>query len=100
MTVQAEVQKADTEDYLLDEAATGGAEEEVEEDEGDEEEDEEDEEKDDEEWDVIQEQVDAKKIRVKVQMGNHNKWLMQPQLKPYQAGRNFKPIFIVDITPD
>ena len=66
----------------------------------DEEDEEEDEEEDDEQWDVIQEQVDAGKIKVKVQVGNHNKWVMQLQLKPYQAGRNFKPIFIVDITRD
>ena len=100
MTVQAEVHKAETDDYPLEEGATGGVEEEVEEDEEDEEEDEEDEEEDDEEWDMIQEQMDAGKIRVKVQAGNHNKWVMQPQPQPYQAGRNFKPIFIVDITPD
>ena len=62
------------------------------------EEDEEDEE--DPEWDVIQEQVGAGKIKIKVQAGNHNKWVMQLQLKPYQAGRNFKPIFVVDITRD
>ena len=44
-----------------------------EEEEEDEEDEEEEEEEDDEEWDVIQEQVDARKIRVKVQAGNHNK---------------------------
>ena len=99
MTVQAEVHKAETEDYPLEEGATGGADEEVEEDKEDEEE-EEDEEEDDEKWDVIQEQVDAGKIRVKVQAGNHNKRVMQPQPQPYQAGRNFKPIFVVDVTPD
>ena len=95
MTVQAEVHKAETNDYLLEEGATGG--EEVEEDEEDEEEDEEE---DNEEWDVIQEQVDAGKIRVKVQVGNHNKQVMQLQLQLYQVGRNFKPIFIVDVTSD
>ena len=98
VTVQAEVHKAEIDDYLLEEGVTGGAEEEVEEDKKDKEEDEEEEEEDNEEWDVIQEQVDAGKIRVKVQVGNHNKRVMQPQ--PYQAGRNFKPIFIVDVTPD
>ena len=73
MTVQAEVHKAETDDYPLEEGVTGSADEEVEEDEEDEKEDEEDEEEDDEEWDVIQEQVDAGKIRVKVQASNHNK---------------------------
>ena len=100
MTVQAEVHKAETDDYPLEEGATGGADEEVQEEEEDEEEDEEDEEEDNEEWHVIQEQVDAGKIRVKVQAGNHNKRVMQMQPQLYQAGRNFKPIFIVDITPD
>ena len=66
----------------------------------DKEEDEEDEEEDDEEWDVIQERVDAGKIRVKVQAGNHNKQIMQPQPQLYQVGRCFKPIFVVDVTPD
>ena len=75
----------------------GGADEEEDEDE-EEEEDEEDEE--DPKWDVIQEQVEAGKIKIKVQAGNHNKRVMQLQPKPYQAGRNFKPIFIVDITRD
>ena len=78
---------------------TGGADEEVQEDKEDEE-DEEDDEEEDKEWDMIQEQVDAGKIKVKVQAGNHNKQVMQPQPKLYQAGRNFKPIFVVDITPD
>ena len=49
---------------------------------------------------MIQEQVAAGKIKIKVQAGNRNKWVMQPQLKLYQVGRNFKPIFIVDITRD
>ena len=75
----------------------GGADEEEDEDKEDEEEDEDEE---DPEWDVIQEQVEAGKIKIKVQVGNRNKQVMQPQLKPYQAGRNFKPIFIVDITRD
>ena len=97
VTVQAEVHKADNEDYLLDKGVTGGVDEEEDEDEED---DEEDEEEDDEEWDVIQEQVVAGKIKVKVQVGNHNKRVMQLQPKPYQADRNFKPIFIVDITRD
>ena len=79
---------------------TGGADEEEEEDKEDEEDEEEDEEEDDQEWDVIQEQVDSRKIKVKIQSGNHNKWVMQPQPKPYQAGRNFKPIFVVDVTRD
>ena len=47
---------------------------------------------------MIQEQVDSRKIKIKVQVGNHNKWVVQLQWKLYQAGRNFKPIFIVDIT--
>ena len=51
---------------------------------------------------MIQEQVEAGKIKIKVdlQAGNRNKWVMQPQPKPYQEGRNFKPIFIVDVTRD
>ena len=65
-----------------------------------EEEEEEDEVEEDPEWDVIQEQVEAGKIKIKVQAGNRNKWVMQPQSKPYQAGRNFKPIFVVDVTRD
>ena len=69
---------------------------------GEEDEDKEDEEEDedDEEWDVIQEQVDAGKIRVKVQAGSDNKRVMQLQPKLFQVGRNFKPIFIVDVTRD
>ena len=51
--VKAEVHKADTKDYPLDEGATGGVDEE-EDGEGDEDEDE-----DNEEWDVIQDQVEA-----------------------------------------
>ena len=74
------------------------------EDEEDEEEDEEDEEEDkdedDEEWNILQEQVEAGKIKVKVQAGNDNKRVMQLQPKPFQVGRNFKPIFVVDITRD
>ena len=42
--------------------------------------------------------MDSRKIKIKVQAGNHNKRVMQPQL--YQMGRNFKPIFIVDIARD
>ena len=83
----------------IDESAIGGADEEDKEDEEDEDE-EEGEEEDDEDWDVIQEQVDSRKIRVKVQAGNHNQWVMKLQLKLYQAGRNFKPIFVADITPN
>ena len=49
---------------------------------------------------MIQEQVEAGKIKIKVQAGNRNKRVMQPQPKPYQAGRNFKPIFVVDVTRD
>ena len=49
---------------------------------------------------MIQEQVEARKIKIKVQVGNCNKRVMQPQLKLYQAGRNFKPIFVVDVTRD
>ena len=49
---------------------------------------------------MIQEQVEAGKIKMKVQVGNRNKRVMQLQLKPYQGGRNFKPIFIVDVTRD
>ena len=49
----------------------------------DKEEKEEDEKEEDEEWDVIQEQVDAGKIKVKVQAGNHNKRVMQLQPKLY-----------------
>ena len=97
VTVRAEVHKADEEDYPLDEGAAGGADEEEDE---DEEEEEEDEDEEDPEWDVIQEQVEAGKIKIKVQAGNHNKRVMQPQSKPYQAGRNFKPIFVVDFTRD
>ena len=100
VTVQAEVHKTDDKNYPLDEGATGGADEEEEEDKEDEKEEEGDEEEDDEEWDMIQEQVYSGKIRVKVQAGNHNKQVMQLQPKPYQVGRNFKPIFIVDVTPD
>ena len=66
----------------------------------DEDKEDEEEDEDDEEWDVIQEQVDARKIRVKVQAGNDNKRVMQLQPKPFQAGRNFKPIFVVDVTRD
>ena len=95
VTVRAEIHKADNEDYPLDEGAAGGADEEE-----DEEEEEEDEDEEDPEWDVIQEQVEAGKIKIKVQAGNRNKRVMQPQSKPYQAGRNFKPIFVVDFTRD
>ena len=49
---------------------------------------------------MIQEQVEAGKIKIKVQVGNRNKRVTQTQPKPYQVGRNFKPIFIVDITRD
>ena len=49
---------------------------------------------------MIQEQVEAGKIKIKVQVGNRNKRVMQLQPKTYQAGRNFKPIFVVDITRD
>ena len=71
-----------------------------EEEEEDKEDEEEQEDEEDEEWDLIQEQVDSGKIKIKVQAGNHNKRVMQLQPKLYQAGRNFKPIFIVDVTRD
>ena len=49
---------------------------------------------------MIQEQVDSRKIKIKVQAGDYDMQVMQLQLQPqpYQVGRNFKPIFIVDIT--
>ena len=81
----------------LTRVTAGGADEEEDEDKEDKEEDEDEE---DLEWDVIQEQVEAGKIKIKVQAGNLNKQVMQPQPKPYQVGRNFKPIFIVDVTRD
>ena len=61
VTVRAEVHKADDEDYPLDEGAAGGVDEEEDE---DEEEEEEDEVEEDLEWDVIQEQVEAGKIKI------------------------------------
>ena len=97
VTVQAEVHKADDEDYPLDEGAAGGMDEEEDEDKEDEEEDEDEE---DPEWDVIQEQVEARKIKIKLQAGNRNKQVMQLQPKLYQVGRKFKPIFVVDVTRD